>query len=78
MIRTQAEVSWQTIGFFVAAVLLSALSAMADEPKNAERLPRLILAHYMPWYVTKPASDQWGWHWTMNHFDPEQSNAGKR
>lgn len=31
----------------------------------------LILAHYMPWYAAKPFSSQWGWHWTMNHFDPE-------
>lgn len=33
---------------------------------------RLVLAHYMPWYATKAVSGQWGWHWTMNHFDPEQ------
>ncbi len=39
---------------------------------------RLILAHYMPWYVAKPNSDVWGWHWTMNHFDPESITNGKR
>ena len=33
---------------------------------------RLVLAHYMPWYATKAVSGEWGWHWTMNHFDPEQ------
>ena len=38
----------------------------------------LILAHYMPWYTAKPFSDQWGWHWTMNHFDPEKEIEGKR
>jgi acetyl esterase/lipase len=26
----------------------------------------------MPWYATKDVSGAWGWHWTMNHFDPEQ------
>ncbi len=31
-----------------------------------------LLAHYMPWYATKDVSGAWGWHWTMNHFDPEQ------
>lgn len=25
----------------------------------------------MPWYVAKPYSGSWGWHWTMNHFDPD-------
>ena len=42
-----------------------------------ERRP-LILAHYMPWYTAKPSSDRWGWHWTMDHFDPEQQVDGKR
>src|SRR5579862_9062446 len=31
----------------------------------------LVLAHYMPWYQSKPVSGQWGWHWTMNHFNPD-------
>ncbi|TWU28835.1 glycoside hydrolase family 71/99 protein [Novipirellula artificiosorum] len=38
----------------------------------------LILAHYMPWYLAKPSSDRWGWHWTMNHFDPEKKTDGRR
>jgi hypothetical protein len=32
----------------------------------------------MPWYVAKPFSQVWGWHWTMNHFDPEQVVDEKR
>ncbi len=40
--------------------------------------PPLILAHYMPWYTAKPFSEKWGWHWTMNHFDPEQEVDGQR
>ncbi len=39
-------------------------------------LPR-ILAHYMPWYEAKPHSRAWGWHWTMNTFDPEGKKTGK-
>lgn len=38
----------------------------------------LILAHYMPWYTAKPIGDHWGWHWTMDHFDPEKQIDGKR
>lgn len=30
-----------------------------------------VVAHYMPWYATKDVSGSWGWHWTMNHFDPD-------
>jgi len=46
---------------FVLCPLLPAFSA---EPR--------LLAHYMPWYATKDVSGAWGWHWTMNYFDPEQ------
>jgi hypothetical protein len=34
-----------------------------------------ILVYYMPWFVAKPYSDQWGWHWTMNHFNPDVIDA---
>ena len=32
----------------------------------------LVLVHYMPWYESKPVSGHWGWHWTMNHFNPDR------
>ena len=31
----------------------------------------------MPWYMAKPHSQQWGWHWTMGTFDPEGHNGGQ-
>ncbi len=37
-----------------------------------------MLVHYMPWYTAPPHSGGWGWHWTMNHFDPEQAIAGRQ
>lgn len=37
----------------------------------------LIMVHYMPWYQAQPLR-QWGWHWTMNHFDPDQSDSEGR
>lgn len=38
----------------------------------------VVLAHYMPWYETKEVSGKWGWHWTMNHFNPENLKKGRR
>lgn len=38
--------------------------------------PPLILAHYMPWFEADPARSRWGWHWTMNAFDPGQEKNG--
>ncbi|MFP6872384.1 MAG: glycoside hydrolase family 71/99-like protein [Verrucomicrobiales bacterium] len=32
----------------------------------------MTMVHYMPWYSSKPFSAQWGWHWTMNHFNPDK------
>lgn len=50
-------------------------AAGAAEPGTDRRL---ILAHYMPWYEAKPASPAWGWHWTMDTFDPDQVVDGRR
>ena len=50
------------------ALLASALPSLGEEDSTENPI---ILAHYMPWYASKPISGQWGWHWTMDHFDPE-------
>jgi len=37
------------------------------------------MAYYMPWFVARPYSSNWGWHWTMGHFNPEnRSVTGER
>jgi len=28
----------------------------------------------MTWFISKPYSGSWGWHWTMNHFRPDGIN----
>ena len=50
---------------FIILLLISFCCSVA-----AEQPP--VLAHYMPWYASKEHSGEWGWHWTMNHFDPDQ------
>ena len=56
---------------------LWACTTLAAEPPPERERP-LILVHYMPWYEAKPVSPNWGWHWTMNHFDPERADATGR
>ena len=29
-----------------------------------------MVAHYMPWFQARPFSLAYGWHWTMNRYDP--------
>jgi hypothetical protein len=41
-----------------------------------EAAPPRLLAHYMPWFEADPAAGRWGWHWTMNRFDPAKSVGG--
>jgi len=49
---------------------LLALATLSPKP--------LVLAHYMPWYVAKPYSKEWGWHWTMNKFDPDKGQIASQ
>jgi hypothetical protein len=32
----------------------------------------------MPWFEAKPYGTNWGWHWTMNHFNPDTTNESGR
>ncbi|MCS7090179.1 MAG: glycoside hydrolase family 71/99-like protein [Verrucomicrobiota bacterium] len=34
-----------------------------------------ILVYYLAWYAAPPHSPEWGWHWTMNRFQPDRTNA---
>jgi len=37
--------------------------------------PKSVMVYYMPWFTAKPYSDSWGWHWTMDHFNPDTVGA---
>ena len=61
----------------VETLTLSANATPFDleiQPVNQEDDRPLIMAHYMPWYQTPTGSVGWGWHWTMDHFNPRQVN----
>jgi len=54
--------------------------AALSTPARAAFTPKrpLVVVHYMPWFEAKPASGNWGWHWTMNFFDPDKASEGRR
>ncbi len=33
-----------------------------------------IMAYYMPWFSARPYHQAWGWHWTMDRFNPDSTN----
>lgn len=56
--------------FIITGALLLALFA-----GHAEAATKSVFVHYRPWFAAKPFSAQWGWHWTMDHFNPDQIDA---
>lgn len=55
----------------------TATSTPTQIPPERSQRP-LLMAHYMPWYQTPDVSGYWGWHWTMNHFNPAQTDENGR
>src|ERR1700744_4631707 len=53
------------LGWFI----FPATEAIYAAPKKT------VLVYYMPWFNAKPYSHDWGWHWTMDHFNPDTTNA---
>lgn len=68
-------------GSLLVAVLLALIAvplSIAQDDADAEPTRPLFIAHYMPWYQTPDVSGYWGWHWTMDHFDPSQLDENGR
>jgi hypothetical protein len=57
-------------------LLLAALSSFVLTASEFSRAAtKTVMVYYMPWYTARPYSDGWGWHWTMDHFNPDTVNA---
>jgi hypothetical protein len=73
------------VGRSAAALIVAVLGAgFFPQPISAQERPRAvghaptrIVAHYMPWFEARPYSPHWGWHWTMDTFDPDDRKSGK-
>ena len=46
----------------IIILFFCALALIASGRLHAGDEPKTVLVHYMPWYSSKPASGQWGWH----------------
>lgn len=56
--------------FFLLAAAFSGADAQAAPASS-----KTLMVYYMPWFSAKPYSSQWGWHWTMDRCNPDQTNA---
>ena len=45
-------------------------------PRDAQGGAKPVMVHYMPWFQSPYSlgADNWGYHWTMNHFNPNTVN----
>jgi len=57
---------------FWRAIFASFIFAFSIQARAATKE---VMAYYMPWYSAKPQNENWGWHWTMDHFNPDRINA---
>src|SRR5580698_882447 len=55
-------------------LILLGLCALALPPASCAA-SKTVMVYYMPWFTAKPYSSNWGWHWTMDHFNPDATNA---
>ena len=59
-------------------IILAALMLVATMPSSAAPVSpntKPVMVYYMPWYASKPFDSEWGWHWTMDHFNPDKTTT---
>src|ERR1700749_581949 len=56
----------------VSGLFFSLLPAFNAHGAAPARTRQLLVVHYMPWFSSPPTSSSFGWHWTMNHFQPQK------
>lgn len=54
------------------ACLSGARAAGNEAESSGKSAGPVVLAHYLPWYASKPFSGVWGWHWTMDRYNPDE------
>ena len=60
-------------------VIINIVSLLEGTHVNAQTSARpLFMVHYMPWFQTPAFHGYWGWHWTMNHFNPNAVDSSGR
>ena len=59
----------------ISRVVLAALF-LGAAPRVAHSDSKPIMVHYMPWFQSPYSlgAGKWGYHWTLNHFDPNTTN----
>lgn len=78
MIRFRLNSLKLLLSFICSLTFVLAIAPSGHARTKEAAPPPSLFVHYMPWYEARPISPQWGWHWTMNHYDPETRLPGDR
>ncbi len=62
----------------IALLSLASFTVITPPSLAQDKTPMKIMAHYMPWYQAAPFHSSYGWHWTMNVFNPYQIENGRQ
>lgn len=60
---------------FERSILAPLLGVLLLGASSLRAQSKPVMVHYMPWFESQPYSGYWGWHWTMNHFNPNIINT---
>ncbi len=63
------------LGRLLLRLLLVVSSVVTSSNFAAASPAKSVMVYYMPWFTSKPYSGSWGWHWTMDHFNPDLVGA---
>ncbi len=65
------------VKFGTLSILVVAIWVVLVTPGIGQIVPKPIMVHYMPWFQSPYSlgSGKWGYHWTLNHFNPKVINA---
>jgi hypothetical protein len=58
-------------------LLAALLSFILAAPEATRAASKIVMVYYMPWFTAKPYSGSWGWHWTMDYFNPEMVSVSE-
>jgi len=70
--------SFNRARFILLTAVLFVLGLTFSVASAADAKRPVFMAHFMPWHQTPEVSGYWGYHWTMNHFDPEKTDSTGR
>jgi hypothetical protein len=69
---------WAAWAAVMVVITAAGLAGNTRGDDTAAASPRLILVHYMPWFEADAGAHRFGWHWTMNKYDPNVIKENRR